>query len=253
MPALSANLGFLWKDRPLADAIRAAKAAGFDAVECHWPYAEPIAAVNEALAETGLPMLGINTRRGSDKEFGLAAIAGREVEARLAIDEAVRYATAIGADSVHVMAGIAPATPDNFLAYLGNLRYGCQQAAATGLTVLIEPLNPIDNPGYYLQRTADAAGVIEAVDRPNLKLMFDCYHVARTESDVIAKLEELLPLIGHIQFASVPDRAEPDRGDLDYRAVFERIDGLGWSRPIGAEYRPTGTVESGLSWMHTLR
>ena len=260
MPAFSANLGFLWADLPLPDAIRAAAAAGFDAVECHEPYATPPEQTLAALEETGLAMLGINTRRGGDGEFGLAALAERSVEARLAIDEAIRYAAIIKASAVHVLAGIAPPEPHLFLTYLANLRYATKQAAEHDITVLIEPLNAHDNPGYYLNNLADAAGVIDAVDRPNMKLMFDCYHVARTEGDVLAHLREHHPIIGHIQFASVPDRAEPrsdvgggdlESGDVNYAEVFALVDELGWDRPLGAEYRPASTVEAGLGWLST--
>ncbi|MGJ8617909.1 MAG: TIM barrel protein, partial [Sulfitobacter sp.] len=103
----SANLGFLWNDRPLPDAIRAARAAGFDAVECHWPYDVPASDVADALHETDLKMLGLNTRRGdvAAGDNGLCAISGREAEARAAIDEAIVYASAIGALNIHVMAG----------------------------------------------------------------------------------------------------------------------------------------------------
>lgn len=252
MVSFSANLGFLWNDRPLPDAIGAAADAGFDAVECHWPYDTPTEDVAGALEETGLAMLGLNTRRGGDTDFGLAAIPGRSVEARLAIDEALHYAEAIGCEAVHVMAGIAPARPDAFLTFLGNLRYACQQAAPHGITVLIEPLNTVDTPGYYLNNLADAMGIIEAVERPNLKLMFDCYHMAITEEDVLKALTRAAPVLGHVQFASVPGRAEPDRGELDYRTVFALLDALGWDHPLGAEYRPAGAVEDGLGWMTEL-
>jgi len=243
----------LWNDLPLPDAIRAAAAAGFDAVECHWPYDSPIADTKAALAETGLAMLGINTRKGDDGEFGLAAVPGRTDEARLFIDEALSYAHALGVDSVHVMAGVADPMPNAFLTYLGNLRYACKRAEPHGITILIEPLNAIDNPGYYLNNMTDAAGVIDAVDRPNLKLMFDCYHAQITEGDVLAILPDLLPVTGHVQFASVPGRNEPDRGVLDYQAVFALLDQHGWDRPLGAEYRPAGDIGSGLSWLQDFR
>lgn len=253
MTTFSANLGFLWNDRPLPDAIHAAAAAGFDAVECHWPYDTPATQVSAALEETGLAMLGLNTRRGGDDEFGLAALAGRAVEARLAIDEAIRYAAATNTAAVHVMAGVAPPQPDAFLTFLGNLRYACKQAAPHAITILIEPLNTLDNPGYYLHNTTDAAGVIDAVDRPNLKLMFDCYHAAKSGADVLELLPQVLPILGHVQFAAVPDRTEPDHGNLDYAAVFALLDELGWDRPLGAEYRPRAGVSQGLTWMQTLR
>jgi len=240
----SANLGFLWTDHALPDAIRAAKAAGFDAVECHWPYETPAGDVVAALDETGLPMLGLNTRRGPPGENGLAALPGQEPAARAVIDEALGYAEAVNADAVHVMAGFA-AGPEAHATFLDNLRYATGQ---TDRTILIEPLNRHDAPGYFLNTTDQAREIIAALDKPNLKLMFDCYHVGRTEGDVTTRLADLLPIIGHIQFASVPHRGAPDRGELHYPTVFAAIDALGWDRPLGAEYRP-GPDDCPRAWM----
>lgn len=250
MTRFSANLGFLWTDRALPDAIRAAHAAGFDAVECHWPYDIAADDVAAALAETGLPMLGLNTRRGdvAAGENGLAALPGRVDEARAAIDEALTYADAIGAGAVHVMAGKAEG-PEARAVFAANLHYACARATKGGRIILIEPLNPFDAPGYFLNTTAQAADLITEIAAPNLKLMFDCYHVGRTDGDVIARLGALWPIIGHIQFAAVPDRGPPDHGDLDYRPVFAEIAAHAWDKPLGAEYRPTGKTEDSLGWM----
>lgn len=235
----SANLGFLWTDRPLPDAIRAAHRAGFDAVECHWPYKTPAAETLAALRDTGLPMLGLNTRRGNTAlgEMGLSALPGREADARAAIDEALAYARATGTRAVHVMAGIS-CGPQARAAFTGNLTYACAAAAPDGITILIEPLNPYSAPGYFLNSTGQAADLIHEVGQPNLALMFDCFHVQIIEGDVTRRLETLLPLIGHIQIASVPDRGVPDHGELDYGYVLPRIAALGWDRPIGVEYLP---------------
>ena len=137
--------------------------------------------------------------------------------------------------------------------FVERLRMAAQLAAAYGMTILIEPLNRHDAPGYFLRTTDQARSVIADVRAPNVKLMFDCYHVGRTEGDVTTRQRDLLPIIGHIQFASVPDRGAPDRGELNYRAVFSAIDDLGWSRPIGAEYRPAGDTDATLEWMRTLQ
>ena len=128
-----------------------------------------------------------------------------------------------------------------------NLRYAC--ARAGDRTVLIEPLNRHDAPGYFLQTTDQASSLIELIGERNLKLMFDCYHVGRTEGDVTTRLQELMPIIGHIQFASVPDRGPPNRGELNYRVIFRLISDLGWTRPLGAEYRPDGQTELSLGWL----
>jgi len=246
MTTFSANLGFLWPDLPLPDAIRAAKAAGFDAVECHWPYDVPSAQVAAALRETGLPMLGLNTRRGAPGENGLSALPGREEEARAAIDEALAYAAQVGAGAVHVMAGFAQGEAAE-ATFAANLDYACTQAGDR--IILIEPLNRHDAPGYFLYSTDQARAIIERVGRPNLKLMFDCYHVGRSEGDLITRLAALLPITGHIQFAAVPDRGAPDHGEINYPWLFKQIDALGWAQPLGAEYRPDGATEGTLGWL----
>ncbi|MEM6941489.1 MAG: TIM barrel protein [Pseudomonadota bacterium] len=243
----SANLGFLWSDLALPEAIRAAKAAGFAAVEAHWPYDTPADAVSDALSETGLPMLGINTVRGQPGENGLAALPDRTEDARRAIDQALAYADAIDANAVHVMAGFSTGT-DARAVFAENLRYACER---THRMILIEPLNRHDAPGYFLQTTDQAADVISCVDCENLRLMFDCYHVGRTEGDVITRLEALLPIIGHIQVASVPDRGAPDHGELHYPAIFAQLAALGWTTPLGAEFKP-GNAKQIAAWIASL-
>lgn len=244
----SANLGFLWADLPLPAAIRAAKAAGFHAVECHWPYATPAIELRAVLDETGLEMLGLNTRRGNPGENGLAAVPGREADARAAIAEALEYAIVTRTPCIHVMAGFAVG-PDAHATFVENLRFASAMAEPHGLTILIEPLNRHDAPGYFLTTTDQARDIIGQVAVKNLRLMFDCYHVQRTEGDVAHRLADLLPIIGHIQFASVPDRGPPDRGELNYAHIFEVISELGYASPLGAEYKPKGLTESSLNWL----
>ncbi|MEL6234995.1 MAG: TIM barrel protein [Pseudomonadota bacterium] len=248
MIRFSANLGFLWRELPLPEAIHAAKAAGFDAVECHWPYDTQAAAVRAALLATGLPMLGLNTQRGAPGENGLSALPGLEAEARAAISEAIAYAEAIDAGAIHVMAGFAQGDAAR-AAFERNLAFACAQ---TDRTILIEPLNRHDAPGYFLETTDQARTIIETVAAPNLRLMFDCYHVGRTEGDLCTRLTGLLPVIGHIQFASVPDRGPPDRGEVNYRAVFAHIAALGWTAPLGAEFKPAGDTTIG-AWLSEYR
>lgn len=250
MISLSANLGFLWSELELPDAIHAAARAGFDAVECHWPYDVPADAVLKAIKDTGLPMLGLNTVRGdtTSGENGLAALPGRQEEARQAIDQALEYAEIVGAEAVHVMAGVTDAA-DAEETYLENLQYACGRAGTLGKFILIEPLNQHDAPGYFLKSTDQARAIIQSLGSPNLKLMFDCYHVGRTEGDVTNRLEALLPIIGHIQVASVPDRGPLHGGELPYARVFAKINELGWKRPVGAEYKPPGPTDETLGWM----
>lgn len=252
MTRFSANLGFLWADLALPDAIRAAKAAGFDAVECHWPYDIPPADVAAALAETGLAMLGLNTRRGAAGENGLAALPGREIEARLAIDEALSYATRIGCGAVHVMAGYASG-PAAGAVFAANLDYACQAARGLGITILIEPLNRHDAPGYFLTGSDQAAAIIATLGHDNLRLMFDCYHLQIMEGDLTRRLQRHRDILGHVQIAAVPDRGAPDHGELDYRHICATLRDLDWQRPLGAEYRSPGTVAQSLGWMAELR
>ncbi len=247
----SANLGFLWSELSLPDAIRAAKATGFDAVECHWPYDIPAPEVASALRETGLSMLGLNTVRGAPGENGLAALPGREEQARAAIDQALAYGQAIGASNVHVMAGNGGGE-EALSVFCTNLEYACAAAASRGITILIEPLNRYDAPDYFLKTTDQARAIIEMVGALNLKLMFDCYHVQLMEGDLSHRLAQLQPIVGHIQFAAVPDRGPPDRGEVNYAYLFREIAALGYEMPLGAEYKPVGPTQDSLGWMSDL-
>lgn len=251
----SANLGFLWNDRPLADAIHAAAKAGFDAVECHWPYENDEADVKAALEATGLSMLGLNTVRGNlaDGENGLAALFGRENEARAAIDQALAYAAAINTPNIHVMAGFADGDAAR-ATFVANLEYAAAAAAKAGRTILIEPLNHHDAPGYFLKHTDQARAIIEDVAVDNLKLMFDCYHIQILQGDLSRNLAANLDITGHIQFASVPDRGAPDSGEVNYHHIFAEIAALGYDAPLGAEYKPAnGDADASLGWLDMFR
>ena len=253
MTKLSANLGFLWTELTLPDAIRAAKTAGFEAVECHWPYAFDAQDVKAALSETGLEMIGLNTVRGNLDvgENGLSALVGREEEARVAINQAIEYAVAIGTKNIHVMAGFAEGAAAHST-FVSNLRYGLEKAQSHGITLVIEPLNHYDAPGYFLKNADQAAEIIAEIGSDNLKLMFDCYHLQIMQGDISRLLEKMMPITGHIQIAAVPSRAEPDEGELDYRNLLKLIDSLGYNGFIGAEYKPRGTTDAGLGWMQSI-
>lgn len=249
MARFSANLGFLWTELSPPDAIRRAAAAGFEAVEMHWPYDTPAEEVQAALDETGLPLLGINTVRGEVGENGLSALPGREGEARDAINEALDYAHATGARAVHVMAGRL-GDEETFIA---NLRYAAEEARDIGRTILIEPLNSRNAPDYFLTEIEQAAEIIIRAGAANIRIMFDCYHVQLMQGDLMRRLESALPLVGHIQIASAPDRREPDEGEIAYERLIPAIDAMGWSGFIGAEYQPRGTTDEGLGWMEAYR
>jgi hydroxypyruvate isomerase len=254
MLRFSANLGLLWRELPLVERVRAAERAGFDAVEFHYPYEVPSPVLRATLDETGLPVAGLNTRPGGPGDFGLAALPGREEEARAAIDEALAYAAAIGAGYVHVMAGqisddVASAGRRTFLAALDH----AAASAPAGVEILIEPLNPYDAPGYFLRSTAQAAEIITELGRPNVKLLFDCYHTQINEGDLTRRIERLMPLIGHMQIAAVPSRAEPDEGEVAYERLLKAVDAMGYRGFAGAEYRPRESVEEGLGWLRKFR
>lgn len=251
MPRFSANLGFLWTDRSLPDAIVAAGAAGFEAVECHFPYEYPTADVNAALARAGLRMLSLNTALGANgqDDLGVAARTGREVEARGIIDAAIEYAAAIECPNVHVVAGRTGRIDPAEATYRSNLEYACEKAAGHGITILIEPLSEKAAPGYHLRTVDQAIGTIRGVDRPNLKVMFDCFHVQSASGNLAERLACHLDDVGHVQIASVPDRSEPDTGEVDYAWLFAEFDRIGYDGWVGAEYTPRADVESGLDWL----
>ncbi len=253
MTRFSANLGFLWAELPLPQAIRRAKAAGFDAVECHWPYAEDPDAVRQALAETGLLMLALNTRRGEPGENGLAALPGREREARAAIDEAFGFGARIGARAVHVMAGAAKGIDGAAETFAANLDHAADRAAEHGMGVLIEPLNRRDAPDYLHGTVEEAAAMVRAVGRPEVRILFDCYHQQIMGGDLARRFEAHLEMIGHVQIAAVPTRAEPDAGEVDYGWLLPALLAAGYRRFVGAEYRPRGATEDGLGWLDALR
>jgi hydroxypyruvate isomerase len=250
----SANLGFLWPDRPLLERIDAAARAGFRAVEMHWPYDVPAHEVGAAARRNDITLLGINTPPGRSGERGLGAVAGRERDFLNTVDEAVEYCRASGARAIHAMAGNV-AESGRIAAravFAENLRVAAAKAAAHDLLLLLEPLNACDNPGYFYSTVAAAVSLIEELRLPNIKLQFDVYHVARAEGDVLAKLERYMQHIGNVQIAGVPMRAEPDEGEIAYPAIFASLDRLRYAGWIGCEYRPRADTDRGLSWMASM-
>ena len=254
MTQFSANLGFLWTEKSLPEAIYNAKQAGFDAVECHWPYEVKAHDVIDALKETSMEMLGLNTSRGNvvDGDNGLAAVPGRESEARLYIDESVDYAASIGARNIHIMAGFSQGE-ESHKQFVENLRYAVKKVANLPVSLVIEPLNRYDAPDYFLSTTLQAEEIIKEIANDKLKLMFDCYHVQLMQGNLSRLFSHHLDIIGHVQFASVPDRGPPDSGEVNYAYLFDYMHKLGYGQPLGAEYKPVGNTEDSLSWIGELR
>jgi len=251
----SANIGFLWDHLPLPERIQAAASAGFDAVECHFPYEFPQVEVKAALESSGLPMLGLNTALGPDGSFGLAAIEGQQDQARELIDQAIDYASGIGAGNVNVVAGLTDGNPGADKVYVDNLKYACDLAADHGITIMIEPLNPRAVADYHFSTVEKAVEIIDKVDASNMKLMFDFFHAQIVQGDLETLLNRYVSYFAHIQISAVHDRGgEPDEGEINYPYVLCALEKAGYRGYIGAEYKPRGaSVEAGLSWLKQFR
>ncbi len=254
IPAYSANLGFLWADRALPDAIRAAGRCGFSAVECHFPYAEDVAAVRAALDETALPMITLNTGLGVNgvEDFGIAARLDRLDEARALIGQAVRYADDVGCGFVSVLAGRTAGGSGADETYAQNLRFAAELAAPLGIGVLVEPISQHAVARYHVSTIEHALDLIDlaGVADGTIQLMVDVFHTEVEQGDAAARLIDVLDHVGHIQISSVPDRGAPDHGSVDYPSLLRRLLDAGWTRPIGAEYRVDGDVEDSLEFLH---
>lgn len=251
MPRFAANLGYLFTERPMLERVGAAAAAGFKAIELQFPYEVPPSAMKAEIEKHKLTILGLNTPRGDrEGEFGLAAVPGREKDWETVFGKALDYIVAIGGMAVHCLAGkVEPEQrPAAERVFAANLARAADLAAAKNIMLLIEPINPRDRPGYFLNRVEHAADVIAKVGKPNVRIQFDFYHVQIVGGDLLHRFEQYLPLIGHLQCAAVPVRHEPDDGEINFKAVFEAVDRLGYKGWIGAEYRPRGRTEDGLGW-----
>jgi hydroxypyruvate isomerase len=252
----SANLGFLWADRPPLDRVHAAARAGFSAVEFHWPYEVGPELLRQACRQSRVELVALNSEPGDlgRGEFGLASLPGRQADFAASLARAVAYAAAAGAGAIHVLAGRPGANCPTRAreTFIANLRSAANIAAARNLTLLLEPLNPADWPGYFYGTVEEVTAMLAAIGRDNVRLLFDAYHVAQTERDVCAALRRAAASIGHIQIAGVPSRAEPDEGDLNYLEVFRTIREVGYRGWIGCEYRPRTTPEAGLGWIERI-
>ncbi len=251
MPKFAANLAYLFTERPLIERFGVAATAGFKAVELQFPYDHAPSAVKAELDKHKLTQLGLNTPPGSGKgEFGLAAVPGREHDFDAHFKQALDYIVAIGGSAVHCLAGHVPPEqrPAADRTFIANLTRAADLAKEKNITLLIEPINAIDRPNYFLNRVEHAADIIAKVGRPNVKIQFDFYHVQIVSGDLIRRFEKHQPFVGHVQIASVPERHEPSEGEINYPAIFQALDRFGWSGWTACEYRPRGTTEDGLGW-----
>jgi len=248
MPRFAANLGHLFTEYPLIERFGAAAACGFTAVELQFPYDMAPAAVKAELARHGLTQLGVNTPPGP--EFGLAALPGRERDFDAAFKRALDYVAAIGGTAIHCMAGVVPVNerPAAEKVFITNLTRAAAEAAKANITLLIEPINPRDRPGYFLKDVEHAADLVGKIGAPNVRIQFDFYHIQIVGGDLLKRFEKFLPVVGHVQIAAVPTRGEPDEGEIAYPHVFEAIERLGYTGWIGCEYKPRARTAEGLSW-----
>jgi len=257
MPRFAANLTMMFNEVPFPQRFAAAAKAGFAAVEFLFPYDYPPAEVARWLQEAGLKNALFNMPPGdwAAGERGVASLPGREEEFRAGVARAIEYARALGTPSINALAGLLPSGADRKRhreVFVTNLRHAAKALAEDGLTLLIEPINSRDIPGYFLNTQAEAHAIREEIDQPNLKVQMDFYHAQIVEGDLSITLKKQIAHVGHVQIASVPDRHEPDEGEIDYRHIFRLLDELGYPGWVGCEYRPRGRTEDGLGWLKEL-
>jgi hydroxypyruvate isomerase len=264
MPRFAANLSMLYPELDFLDRFEAAARDGFRGVEYLFPYAFEARELAERLKGNGLQQVLFNAPPGNwdAGERGLACLPGREADFREGIARALSYAQALACPRIHVMAGLVPAGAAREAlrsTYVANLRWAAGEAAQQGLDVLVEPINTRDIPGFFLNRQDDAHALLAEIGAANVKVQMDLYHCQVVEGDVAMKIRQYLPTgrVGHFQVAGVPERHEPDVGEMNYPYLFEVIDQVsaecGWSGWVGCEYRPRlgaqpGGTSKGLGW-----
>jgi hydroxypyruvate isomerase len=258
MPRFAANLSMMFNEVPFLERFGAAARAGFEAVEYLFPYDHPPEEVAARQAAAGVATVLFNLPPGdwAKGERGIAALPSREREFEASVETALRYARALGTPTLHAMAGIVPAGSDRIAAretYVSNLRRAARALAADGRTLVVEPINGRDMPGYFLQRQDEAHALREEVGAPNLLVQMDLYHAQIVEGDLSVKLRRWVKHVGHVQIASVPDRHEPDHGEVSWPHLFALLDELGYPGWVGCEYRPAGETAAGLGWFERWR
>lgn len=253
MPKLAANLSMLFNEVPFLDRFAGAAAAGFRGVEFLFPYEHAPAEVARRLGDHGLALALFNLPPGdwAAGERGLAALPGREADFDAGLARAMAYAEALRPPCIHMMAGIPPDDADPAAcraAYVRNLRAAAAALAPAGIQVVIEPINRRDIPGYYLTRQDQAIALLDQAGAVNTGLQMDLYHCQIVEGDLATKIRAYAPRLGHVQIAGVPERHEPDTGEVHYPYLFDLLDALGYGGWVGCEYHPRGDTAAGLAW-----
>jgi hydroxypyruvate isomerase len=260
MPRFSANLSFLFTEVPFLERFTEAAHAGFRAVEFAFPYDYQAKEIAARVAAQKLDVVLFNTPPGNwgAGDRGLASLPGREHDFAASVSTALRFAQALQCSRLHVMAGVLPQDADEaertkrLRLYVRNLKFACEEAAAQNVMILIEPINPRDMPNYLLNTQNEAHAIREEVGSPNLRVQMDLYHAQIVEGDLTAKIRHWMPYIGHFQIAGVPDRHEPDQGEVNYAWMFKLLDELKYDGWIGCEYRPAQGTAAGLGWLYKL-
>jgi len=253
MPRFSANISMLFTEHAFLDRFAAAGAAGFEAIECQFPYDWPVQTVAEARAASGLPLVLHNLPAGdwAAGERGIACHPDRVGEFRAGVARAIDYAQALKCPQLNCLSGITPSGVSATQAhdtFVSNLAFAAAALKAEGLRLLIEPINTFDVPGFFLNRSAQAFALIDEVGADNLFVQFDLYHAQRMEGELAGTLSRHLARIGHIQLADNPGRHEPGTGEIHFPFLFGHLDMLGYAGWVGAEYMPLSGTVNGLGW-----
>ena len=253
MPKLAANLSYLFTELPFLDRFEAAAAAGFRGIEVLFPYEYSAAEIAARLERHRLTPVLFNLPPGDTAkgERGMAALPGREADFMKGVLLALEYVRATGCRRIHALAGVWPgnrARSEGETTYIENLRRAADLLAPHGVTVLIEPLNTRDAPGYFLNNTRDALSVIERAGRENLSLQLDLYHCQIMEGDLTRHIRDLAGRFAHVQIAGVPDRQEPDLGETNIGYLLDLLDETGYAGWVGCEYHPRAGTLTGLGW-----
>jgi hydroxypyruvate isomerase len=252
MPRLCANLTFLYNELGFPERFAAAAGAGFEGVEYMSPYEYPKEALAEALRKHGLSQVLFNLPAGdwAAGERGIACHPDRVGEFQDGVGKAIEYARALGCGQVNCLAGLCPDAPEDRqrAAFVSNLKFAALKLKEAGIKLLIEPINTIDIPGFYLTGSSQALDIIGEVGADNLYLQYDIYHMQIMEGDLARTIEANLALIPHMQLADNPGRHEPGTGEINYGFLLDFINRIGYSGWIGCEYRPATTTDGGLAW-----
>ncbi|SBV99340.1 putative hydroxypyruvate isomerase [uncultured Alphaproteobacteria bacterium] len=253
MPRFSAHLGFMFQEWRMETRFAVAREAGFTGVDLGFPYDIPLGRLGDLLAMNGLELACFHAPAGDWEagERGLAALPGRRQEFLDGLEKAFDLAEFVEAKRIHVFAGLIPEDADFddvYDTYVANLKRAAKEARLRNMKVLIEPICEQVFPDYMLATPDQALAVLADVDDAGLGLLYDVYHAQNAQGRIAETLEGAMTAIAHVHIAGVPDRAEPDTGEVNYPYVFDLLDAHGYPGWVGLEYRPRMGTLAGLRW-----